>query len=102
MWGPYGLVATYDANKARAEIDAWEKARLFAVLRGEKHGIKPNPIPLNQMILKAKTSTYNYEIYEFETHMTREQLTQAFYKDHKYIIGVIRSVGIPILEVRDI
>jgi hypothetical protein len=94
MWDVNGLEAIYDTKSARAEIKAWEKENIFAIIKEEKHRAKPKPIPLNQMILRARmNSQRSYEIYEFNSALDIDGVKELFKTDPQIVVDWIRKNG---------
>ena len=94
MWDMYGLEAIYDIEPARAEIEKWEKDTLFAMIKEEEHRPRPKPIPLNQMILRARlNSQRSYEIYEFNSTFNMAEVKELFKTDPQGIVNLIRKNG---------
>jgi hypothetical protein len=94
MWDMNGLEAIYDTKSARAEIKAWEKENIFAIIKEEKHRAKPRPIPLDLMILRARANSQrSYEIYEFNSALDIEVVKELFKTDPQVIVNWIRKNG---------
>ena len=94
MWDMYGLECLYDADAAQNELTLWEKTKIVSILSDSKHPRKPNPIPLNMMILRARmNSQRQYEIYGFETTSSMTEIRYMFDKNHKIIAEKIRQCG---------
>ena len=94
MWDMYGLEVIYDLEPAFAEIEQWEKDNLFAMIKEEGHPNKPKPIPLNQMILRARmNSQRSYEIYEFKSTFNIDEVKDLFKTKPQMIVDWIRENG---------
>jgi hypothetical protein len=94
MWDMLGLECIFDVGQAKAEIERWEKEAIWSKLKEQSHREKPNPIPLNMMILRAKfNSQRSYEIYEFNSTMTENQLRKEFAKNPQPLVDWIRENG---------
>lgn len=94
MWDVQGLECIFDVDKAKEEIDNWEKGKLFSILKEEISAKKPNPIPLSMMILRARmNSQRQYEIYEFNSTIAMDELKQQFKTNPQPIVDWIRSNG---------
>jgi hypothetical protein len=94
MWDCDGLECIFNTTAAMTEIEAWEKAHLFAILKEEWHQPQPRPIPLNQMILRARiNSQRSYEIYEFTSLVSEEDIRNAFRENPQPLVEWIRKNG---------
>lgn len=94
MWDMYGLECIYDLGPARAEIEKWKKDNLFAMIKEEEHKPKPNPIPLNRMIIRASmNSQRSYEIYEFNSTFNMAEVKELFKTTPQVIVNWIRENG---------
>jgi hypothetical protein len=95
MWCNEGLECIYDVAAAKQEIENWEKETIFSILKEENYaGPKPNPIPLNQMILRARmNSQRSYEIYEFNSALDIDEVKELFKTDPQIIVNWIRENG---------
>lgn len=94
MWDIYGLEVIYDLEPAFAEIQQWEKDNLFRMIKEEEHPNKPKPIPLNQMILRARmNSQRSYEIYEFKSEFDINEVKDLFKTKPQVIVNWIRENG---------
>jgi hypothetical protein len=94
MWDMNGLEAIYDTKSARAEIKAWEKENIFAIIKEEEHRAKPRPIPLYLMILRARANSQrSYEIYEFNSALDIDGVKELFKTDPQIVVDWIRKNG---------
>lgn len=96
MWDNMGLECVYDVDAAMAEIEAYEKDRIWKTLKDEKVVFyKPNPIPLQMMILRARTNSQrHYEIYQFATEgLDIQDIKDVFANDPQLIVDHIRKNG---------
>ncbi len=94
MWDMLGLEAIFDVGAAKAEIEQWEKEAIWSTLKEQPHGKKPNPIPLQMMLLRARmNSQRSYEIYEFTATMSMSEIKQVFKDDPQVIVDWIRENG---------
>lgn len=94
MWDMLGLECIYDVSKAKDEIDQWEKEAIWSTLKEQSHTKRPKPIPLNMMIMRAKFNTQrSYEIYEFNSTMTENELRKEFARDPQPLVDWIRNNG---------
>jgi hypothetical protein len=94
MWDMNGLEVIYDLEPAFDRIEKWEKDNLFAMLKEEEHDPRPRPIPLNQMILRARmNSQRSYEIYEFNSALDIDGVKELFKTDPQIVVDWIRKNG---------
>lgn len=94
MWDMLGLECIFDVDAAKDEIEQWEKEVIWSSLKEESHRKKPNPIPLNMMIMRAKfNSQRSYEIYEFNSTLSESELREEFARDPQPIVEWIRDNG---------
>lgn len=94
MWDMLGLECLFDVGRAKAEIEDWEKETIWAKLKEQSHRAKPDPIPLNMMLLRARVNSQrSYEIYEFNSTMTEKELREVFNSDPQPIVEWIRENG---------
>lgn len=94
MWDMLGLECIFDVDNAKKVIEQWEKETIWSVLKDKDHDKRPSPIPLNMMILRAKMNTQrSYEIYEFTSTMSMEELKEVFKEDPQPVVNWIRENG---------
>lgn len=94
MWDMLGLECIFDVGAAKDEVEQWEKEAIWSTLKEESHSKKPNPIPLQHMILRARmNSQRSYEIYEFTATMSMSEIKQVFKDDPQVIVNWIRENG---------
>jgi len=94
MWDMLGLECIYDVNQAMFEVENWDKMCVWNTLKEEKTSKKPNPIPLQMMIMRARfNSQRSYEIYSFNTSMTMNEVREIFEDDPQPIVEWIRENG---------
>lgn len=94
MWDMQGLECIFDITKLKEERDNWEKKKIWQVLKEEQlHDIEPT-IPLNLMILRARVNAQrHYEIYEFNSYLSKEELEEVFDSDPQPLVEWIRENG---------
>jgi phage terminase large subunit GpA-like protein len=86
--------AWYECEHCACRIENWEKETIFSILKEEKHGPKPNPIPLHMMIMRAKANSQRcYEIYEFTSKLSRASVKTLFETQPQAIVDWIRKNG---------
>lgn len=94
MWDIHGLEAIYSVDHARDQIVNWEKSELWNILKEENSKPKPNPIPLNQMLIRARmNSQRSYEIYEFKSTFNMNEVKELFKDKPQIIVDWIRENG---------
>ena len=94
MWDMLGLECIYDIDQAMFEVDNWEKDTVWKKLKEEPVSKKPNPIPLQMLIMRARfNSQRSYEIYSFTTDFTMDEVRKLFAKDPQPIVEWIRANG---------
>jgi len=94
MWDMLGLECIYDIDQAMFEVDNWEKDTVWKKLKEEPVSKKPNPIPLQMLIMRARfNSQRSYEIYSFTTDFTMDEIKEIFAKDPQPIVEWIRANG---------
>lgn len=103
MWDMQGLEYLYSVDKYLREHDDWEKAKIWATLKDEKASQPPPPrIPLNMMILRARYNSQRcYEIYEFDSGMSADEVRDMFKSSPQNMATTIRKVGIKIFSDYD-
>ena len=94
VWDMLGLESIFSINDAMAEIENYEKDKVWKTLKEEPLSEKPNPIPLQMLIMRARfNSQRNYEIYTFNTTMTMNEVRTFFADDPQLIVDWIRENG---------
>lgn len=94
MWDMLGLECIFDVSKAMNEIEQWEKEAIWSTLKEQPHTKRPNPIPLQMMILRARANSQRaYEIYEFNSTLGYSELKEAFESNPQPIVEWIRENG---------
>lgn len=96
MWDKLGLESIFDVDAAKQEIDNFEKDQLIKILKEEptQKIIKPNPIPLQMLILRARfNSQREYEIYEFTSTFGIKKVKKLFESEPQVIVDWIRKNG---------
>lgn len=94
MWDMLGLECIFDITKLKEDHSLWEKAKVWRILQEEKVDSAPPDIPLQQMILRAKfNSQRHYEIYEFNSYLSKEELEEVFDSDPQPLVEWIRDNG---------
>ena len=94
VWDMLGLESIFSIDDAMAEVENYEKDKVWKTLKEEPIGKKPNPIPLQMLIMRARfNSQRNYEIYTFNTTMTMNEVRTFFADDPQPIVDWIRENG---------
>lgn len=94
VWDMLGLESIFDVNAAMKEIEDWEKQQLWSMLKDQRVAKKPNPIPLQMLIMRARSNSQrSYEIYSFNTSMTENEVRKIFADDPQPIVDWIRENG---------
>ena len=94
MWDMQGLECIFDVTKAMNEIEQWEKEAIWSTLKEESRSKRPNPIPLQMMILRARANSQrSYEIYEFTSLVSIEEVKEAFNSNPQPLVEWIRENG---------
>jgi hypothetical protein len=95
MWDNTGLECIFDVDAEMAQRDAYEKSKLWNVLKDEKMLEYRPSIPLQSMILRAKyNSQRHYEIYQFVTDgLDMDDVKSMFEDSPQFIVNHIRKNG---------
>jgi len=89
-----GLESIFSIDDAMAEVENYEKDKVWKTLKDEPIGKKPNPIPLQLLIMRARfNSQRSYEIYSFNTTMSEREVRKIFAEDPQPIVEWIRENG---------
>jgi hypothetical protein len=96
MWDITGLECIVDLSSWKREHEQWTKEVIWDILKESQfRSIEPK-IPLQQMILRAKTNPQrHYEIYTFsaEYSITEKTLRTLFERDPQHIVDLVRKKG---------
>jgi hypothetical protein len=95
MWDNQGLECIFDVDAEMAQLDAYEKRKLWNILKDEKMLEYRPSIPLQSMILRAKyNSQRHYEIYQFVTDgLDMDDVKSMFEDSPQFIVNHIRKNG---------
>jgi hypothetical protein len=95
MWDNQGLECIFDVDAEMAQRDAYEKRKLWNILKDEKMLEYRPSIPLQSMILRAKyNSQRHYEIYQFVTDgMSEKEVREIFAECPQTLVEWIRENG---------
>ena len=94
VWDMLGLESIFSVDDALNEVESYEKDKTWKTLKGEPAGKRPNPIPLQMLIMRARyNSQRSYEIYSFKTDMSMKEVRKLFADDPQPIVDWIRKNG---------
>jgi hypothetical protein len=94
MWDKLGLECLFDVDAELHKLNIWEKDRTFSILKEEPHSRKPDGIPLQMMILRARYNSHRqYEIYEFSSTLPVEEIKKVFEMNPQPLVNWIRENG---------
>ena len=94
MWDILGLESLHDVDLHMDKYNEWQKQKVVAILKEERIPSQPTGIPLQMMLLRAKVNSQRaYEIYEFNSTMSYDDMKEAFELDPQPIVEWIRSNG---------
>lgn len=94
VWDMLGLESIFSVDEALNEVESYEKEKTWKILKGESVGKRPNPIPLQMLIMRARyNSQRSYEIYSFKTNMSMNEVRKLFADDPQPIVDWIRENG---------
>lgn len=94
MWDMLGLECIFDITKLKEDHDIWEKAKIWRMLKEEKVDTPAPTIPIRELILRAKfNSQRSYEIYEFNSTLSENELRKEFERDPQPVVDWIRENG---------
>lgn len=94
VWDCNGLESIFDVTEALELEKKYEQEKIWDILSDRPHKPKPNFIPLNYLLMRARFNTHrNYEIYEFESTLSMDELKDAFHDSPQFIVDWIRKNG---------
>jgi len=94
MWDMQGLECIFDVNDHMTQYNEWEKQKIVSILKEEREPNKPQGIPLQMMILRARVNSQrSYEIYEFTSLVSMEEVKEAFESNPQPLVEWIRDNG---------
>jgi len=101
MWDNTGLECILNVTKHEKEIEDFEKQKVWNILKGELHNVKPPSIPLQMMILRARANNQrHYEIYGFTSYENQKWVEKTFANSPQFIVNWIRENGVEIYSNR--
>jgi len=94
MWDMNGLESLINVTQIEKEHAQWEKENIFRILKEENETVKPAPVPLEMMIMRAKfNSQRHYEIYTFDSELSEQDIRETFEDSPQVIVDAIRGIG---------
>ena len=95
MWDNTGLECIFDVDAEMAQRDAYEKRKLWNILKDEKMLEYRPSIPLQSLILRARANSQrHYEIYQFTTDgIDMDDVKSMFEDNPQFIVNHIRKNG---------
>jgi hypothetical protein len=95
MWDNTGLECIFDVDAEMAQRDAYEKRKLWNILKDEKMLEYRSSIPLQSLILRARANSQrHYEIYQFTTDgIDMDDVKSMFEDNPQFIVNHIRKNG---------
>lgn len=94
VWDCNGLESIFDVNKELRMHEEWEKEKIFSILNEKEIEPRPSSIPLTMLILRARANVQReYEIYQFTTTMSIEEVKDVFENSPQIIVDWIRENG---------
>lgn len=94
VWDMLGLESIFSIDDAMLEVENYEKEKVWKTLKEESIGKRPNPIPLQLLIMRARANSQrSYEIYSFSTTMSEREVRKIFAEDPQPIVEWIRENG---------
>ena len=94
VWDCNGLESLHDVDYHMDRYKEWERQQVVAILKEEQAPAKPTGIPLQMLILRARFNSQRaYEIYEFNSTLKYNELTEAFNDNPQPIVEWIRENG---------
>lgn len=97
MWDMNGLESVFNLTEWETRREIWEKSKIWAELKEQKHDSPPPKIPFKNLILRAKFNTErHYEIYTFasdEDISDQQDIVDWFDADPQSAVNWIRENG---------
>jgi hypothetical protein len=94
MWDMTGLEALINVTQIEKEHEDWEKENIFRILKDQDKTLKPAHVPLEMMILRARTNSQrHYEIYAFDSELSEQDIRETFEDSPQVMVDAIRNVG---------
>jgi len=94
VWDMLGLESIFNIDDALKIVEDYEKDVIWKKLKEEVVPKKPNPIPLQAILMRARVNTHrSYEVYSFTTSMNENEVRKEFARDPQPIVNWIRENG---------
>jgi hypothetical protein len=95
VWDNTGLESIFDVDAEMAQRDAYEKRKLWNILKDEKMLEYRSSIPLQLLILRARANSQrHYEIYQFTTDgLDMDDVKSMFEDNPQFVVNHIRKNG---------
>lgn len=94
VWDVLGLESIFDVDDAMRIIEDYEKESAWKLLKDEPVSKRPNPIPLQMLLMRARVNTQrSYEIYTFNSQFTMNEVRKLFADNPQPIVDWIRENG---------
>ena len=94
VWDMLGLESLWDIDEAMEVIENHDKQKTWNTLKGEKTLPMRNPIPLNELIIRARANSQrSYEIYTFTSEFDRQEVETIFAECPQPLVEWIRKNG---------
>ena len=94
MWDMLGLECLINVTQIEKEHEQWEKENIFRILKDQDRTLKPAHVPLEMMILRARTNSQrHYEIYAFDSELSEQDIRETFETSPQVIVDAIRNIG---------
>lgn len=101
MWDMYGLETVQDVTAYNDAIKKWEKENVWKILKEEQKTKPPEKIPLPMMLLRARVNSQRqYEIYEFESELSKQEVETQFKRTPQTMADTIRRIGVKVYSDR--
>jgi len=107
MWDNTGLECLINVTNHEAELEAYEKKKMWNTLKDLKLIELRPKLPIQEMIIRARYNNQrHYEIYGFTSHESEEWIKDIFESNPQLIVNWIRENGVKIysdkVETKDV
>jgi hypothetical protein len=95
VWDCNGLETLFDLTRWEKDTKAWEKKKIWYILKEQKHPDAPPAPRLNTILARAMANTQRrYEVYIFETaDIDEPSVREAFTESPQFMADFIRVNG---------
>ena len=94
MWDRLGLEVLFDVTEELKKLDDWEKNKIVSLLKEENLPKKPRGIPLEMLLIRARVNSQRqYEIYEFTSTLSFNEIKHEFETNPQPIVDWVRKNG---------